>query len=99
MPSMPSRRVGTSTLQVSSLGLGCMGLSEFYGPAADDAAAIAAIHEAHPEAVGVILASHGLFAWGKTQRACYENTISIINRAAAWLATSARSAPFGAGAD
>lgn len=49
----------------------------------------------NPQAVGVILASHGLFAWGKTQRACYENTISIINRAAAWLATSARSAPFG----
>jgi len=49
----------------------------------------------NPQAVGVILASHGLFAWGETQRACYENTIATINRAAAWLAKSARGAPFG----
>ena len=42
----PSRRsLGRSGLTVSSEGLGCMGMSEFYG-AGDDAESIATIHEA-----------------------------------------------------
>ncbi len=39
----------------------------------------------HPEAVGVILESHGLFTWGETPQQCYDTTLSIINTAAAWL--------------
>ncbi|MBZ5661656.1 MAG: aldo/keto reductase [Acidobacteriia bacterium] len=42
---MPIRRLGRSELMVSSLGLGCMGMSEFYGPA-DDNESIATIHRA-----------------------------------------------------
>ena len=39
------RTLGNSTLRVSALGLGCMGMSEFYGPG-DDAESIATIHRA-----------------------------------------------------
>ena len=35
----------------------------------------------HPRAKGVVLEAHGLFTWGDTQRACYDNTIETINRA------------------
>ena len=42
---MERRRLGTQGLVVSTEGLGCMGMSEFYGPS-DDAEAIATIHRA-----------------------------------------------------
>jgi aryl-alcohol dehydrogenase-like predicted oxidoreductase len=42
---MQSRRLGRAGLEVSALGLGCMGMSEFYGPA-DDAQSVAVIHRA-----------------------------------------------------
>jgi aryl-alcohol dehydrogenase-like predicted oxidoreductase len=40
---METRRLGTQGLQVSALGLGCMGMSEFYGTT-DEGEAIATIH-------------------------------------------------------
>lgn len=43
---MQSRTLGASGLQVSALGLGCMGLSHGYGPAADRSEAIALIRDA-----------------------------------------------------
>ena len=42
---MDKRRLGTQGLEVSALGLGCMGMSEFYGDA-DETEAIATIHRA-----------------------------------------------------
>ena len=39
------RRLGGSALEVSAIGLGCMGLSGVYGTA-DDAASIGLIHQA-----------------------------------------------------
>ena len=42
---MERRRLGTQGLEVSAEGLGCMGMSEFYGPT-DEAEAIATIHRA-----------------------------------------------------
>ncbi len=42
---MEQRKLGGQGLVVSSLGLGCMGMSEFYGPR-DDAESLATIHRA-----------------------------------------------------
>ena len=42
---MERRRLGTQGLEVSALGLGCMGMSEFYGPR-DDAESVATIDRA-----------------------------------------------------
>ncbi|WP_242344469.1 aldo/keto reductase [Anaeromyxobacter terrae] len=42
---MQKRRLGKQGLSVSALGLGCMGMSEFYGPG-DEAESIATIHRA-----------------------------------------------------
>ena len=42
---MKTRKLGRAGLEVSALGLGCMGMSEFYGPG-DDAESIAVIRRA-----------------------------------------------------
>jgi aryl-alcohol dehydrogenase-like predicted oxidoreductase len=43
--AFPTRELGTSGLRVSSIGLGCMGMSEFYGQT-DEAESVAVIHRA-----------------------------------------------------
>src|SRR5690349_20780706 len=43
--TIPRRQLGRSGPTVSALGLGCMGMSDFYGPA-DDEQSIRAIHRA-----------------------------------------------------
>ena len=42
---MKKRKLGRQGLEVSALGLGCMGMSEFYGPR-DEAESVATIHRA-----------------------------------------------------
>lgn len=42
---MRMRKLGTEGLEVSALGLGCMGMSEFYGKT-DEAEAVSTIHRA-----------------------------------------------------
>jgi aryl-alcohol dehydrogenase-like predicted oxidoreductase len=48
---MQKRKLGNSNLEVSSLGLGCMGLSFGYGPAVDTKHGIAVIRAAHERGV------------------------------------------------
>lgn len=43
---MIERNLGKSGISVSAIGLGCMGLSEFYGPPAQEAEAINLLHKA-----------------------------------------------------
>ncbi|MEQ1675263.1 MAG: aldo/keto reductase [Chitinophagaceae bacterium] len=48
---MPVRQLGTSGLEVSAIGLGCMGMSFGYGPAADKKEMIALVHKAVEQGV------------------------------------------------
>lgn len=51
----------------------------------------------NPKLKGAVLEAHGLFTWADSSKACYENTLSIINRATAWLNEKSRGKrPFGA---
>jgi aryl-alcohol dehydrogenase-like predicted oxidoreductase len=43
---MQKRKLGSSSLEVSAIGLGCMGMSHGYGPAGDKQEMIALIHKA-----------------------------------------------------
>lgn len=48
---MQNRELGQSGLEVSAIGLGCMGLSYGYGPATDRSEAVALIRAAHERGV------------------------------------------------
>jgi rhamnulose-1-phosphate aldolase/alcohol dehydrogenase len=51
----------------------------------------------NPNLKGAVLEAHGLFTWADTSKACYENTLDVINRATAWLNEKSRGKrPFGA---
>ena len=52
---------------------------------------IAAIYDAHPEAIGVILGGHGITAWGTTSDEAESNSLWMI-RTAAQLHRRARAA-------
>lgn len=57
---------------------------------------IAAVHDAHPEAVGVILGGHGITAWGATSDEAEANSRWIIDTAQAHLDAQGVPQPFGA---
>jgi rhamnulose-1-phosphate aldolase/alcohol dehydrogenase len=40
---------------------------------------------ARPAVKGIILAGHGMFAWGDSARACYENSLDMVAKAASFL--------------
>ena len=45
---------------------------------------------ANPECDGIVLASHGLFTWGDTQRECYTNSIRTIDQMGEFVEDHAR---------
>ncbi|MBU2667464.1 bifunctional aldolase/short-chain dehydrogenase [Actinoplanes bogorensis] len=57
---------------------------------------IAAVHQANPQAIGVILGGHGITAWGATSDECERNALEIIAKAATYLEQHGRTEPFGA---
>jgi aryl-alcohol dehydrogenase-like predicted oxidoreductase len=63
---METRRLGTQGLEVSVLGLGCMGMSEFYGTA-DEGEAIATIHRALELGI-TFLDTADMYGWGANER-------------------------------
>lgn len=56
---------------------------------------IAAIKEASPRAIGVVLGGHGITAWGDTAEECERNSLHIIRTAEAFLARKGKAEPFG----
>ena len=56
---------------------------------------IAALHAAHPEAIGCILGGHGITAWGATAQECEERSLHIIRTAEAFIAERGKAEPFG----
>ncbi|MFE3944422.1 bifunctional aldolase/short-chain dehydrogenase [Streptomyces sp. NPDC059118] len=56
---------------------------------------IAAVKEANPRAVGVILGGHGITAWGETSEECEHNSLWMIRTAEAFLQERGRTEPFG----
>jgi rhamnulose-1-phosphate aldolase/alcohol dehydrogenase len=56
---------------------------------------IAAVKDANPQAIGVILGGHGITAWGATTGECEANSLDIIATAARYLAEHGRPEPFG----
>jgi aryl-alcohol dehydrogenase-like predicted oxidoreductase len=63
---METRTLGTQGLEVSALGLGCMGMSEFYGRA-DESEAIATIRRALELGV-TFLDTADMYGWGANER-------------------------------
>jgi rhamnulose-1-phosphate aldolase/alcohol dehydrogenase len=56
---------------------------------------IAAVQQANPQAIGVILGGHGITAWGDTSAECEANSLEIIRTAQAYLDQRGRPEPFG----
>jgi rhamnulose-1-phosphate aldolase/alcohol dehydrogenase len=56
---------------------------------------IAAVKDAHPEAIGVILGGHGITAWGDTSAACEARSLEIIRTAERFIAERGDADPFG----
>jgi aryl-alcohol dehydrogenase-like predicted oxidoreductase len=62
---VPTRRLGHSTLEVSAIGLGCMGLSGVYGPA-DDAESVTLVQRAIDLGVNHVDSSD-MYGWGHNE--------------------------------
>ncbi|MCW2881724.1 MAG: short chain dehydrogenase [Sphaerisporangium sp.] len=56
---------------------------------------IAALKDANPGAIGVILGGHGITAWGATGEECEARSLSIIRTAERHIAEHGRPEPFG----
>jgi rhamnulose-1-phosphate aldolase/alcohol dehydrogenase len=56
---------------------------------------IAALKEANPAAIGVILGGHGITAWGATSDECEANSLEMIRTAERFITKRGRAEPFG----
>src|SRR6266436_1522525 len=63
---IPRRKLGLQGLEVSSIGLGCMGMSDFYGPA-DEAANLSVLNAALDIAIN-FLATADVYGTGANER-------------------------------
>src|SRR4051794_22645747 len=64
--SVQQRRIGTNGLVVSAIGLGCMGMSEFYGPT-DEAQSLATLQAALDSGV-TLLDTADMYGKGHNER-------------------------------
>lgn len=56
---------------------------------------LGALVREQPALRGIVLAGHGLFTWGDTSKACYQNTLRVIQQAADHLRAKGKPEPFG----
>ena len=56
---------------------------------------IAAVKEANPQAIGVVLGGHGITAWGSTSEECRRHSLHIIRTAERFLRERGAAEPFG----
>ncbi len=56
---------------------------------------IAAIQQANPRAIGVILGGHGITAWGETSDECEAHSLEMIATAHAYIDSNGKPSPFG----
>jgi rhamnulose-1-phosphate aldolase/alcohol dehydrogenase len=56
---------------------------------------IAAVKQANPRAIGVILGGHGITAWGNSSEECEADSLEIIRTAQAFIDERGRPEPFG----
>jgi rhamnulose-1-phosphate aldolase/alcohol dehydrogenase len=56
---------------------------------------IAAIQQANPEVIGVILGGHGITAWGNSSEECEARSLEIIRTAERFIAERGHAEPFG----
>ena len=74
---------------------GSMGWLPWQRPGYDLGLKLEAMAKSSPDLKGIVLEGHGIFTWGPTSKTCYENTLTIIQRAADWLAANNQSPAFG----
>jgi rhamnulose-1-phosphate aldolase/alcohol dehydrogenase len=72
-----------------------MGYLPWQRPGIDLGIKLGNMAAANPKLVGVVLGSHGLFTWGETSKSCYDTTLRMINKAAAWLDSNRKKPSFG----
>ena len=56
---------------------------------------VAAIQQANPEVIGVILGGHGITAWGASSEECEARSLEIIRTAERYIAEHGQAEPFG----
>ncbi len=74
---------------------GEMGWLPWQRPGFDLGLRLEEVSKSDPNLKGIILAGHGLFTWGETSEDCYATTLSILQRAADWLADNNVAEAFG----
>jgi rhamnulose-1-phosphate aldolase/alcohol dehydrogenase len=72
---------------------GEIGWIEWRRPGFELGLRLAAFAREHPAARGVVLKSHGLFTWGESDEACFDNTLDIVRKTAEGLARRRRPGP------
>lgn len=65
---------------------GQVGWLAWQRPGFDLALRVRDLLTSNSELRGIVLAGHGLLAFGKSARSCYENTLALVDAASAWVA-------------
>lgn len=65
--NMQKRKLGNSGLEVSALGLGCMGLTSFYGPATNESEAVSLIEKAVDLGITFFDTAEA-YGWGENEK-------------------------------